>query len=123
MALKNHSISCGVGGSYSIFEGSYHYRLIFFTTPIDDETSDMFYSIWWPKLTPTTTSDVPPDHSVSGSSKQFLTTLWDDLEIWRYQVYVETPAFAKQDAKPYGALRKWAKQFYEIEPAGGQALR
>ena len=27
------------------------------------------------------------------------------------------PALAKQDAKPYGQLRKWAKQFYEIEPA------
>ena len=42
-------------------------------------------------------------------------TLWDDLEIWRYQKYIEHPALAKQDARPYGSLRKWAKQFYEIE--------
>ena len=42
--------------------------------------------------------------------------LWDDLEIWRYQRYVEHPALAQQDAKPYGQLRKWARQFYEIAP-------
>jgi len=31
-------------------------------------------------------------------------------------VYVDKPALAQQDARPYGALRKWARQFYEIEP-------
>jgi 3-ketosteroid 9alpha-monooxygenase subunit A len=116
IALKNHGISCGVGGSYAIFEGSYHYRLIFFTTPVDDETSDLFYSIWWPR-DPGDVSDVVPPHYRERAEKEFLSTLWDDLEIWRYQVYVETPAFAKRDAKPYGALRKWARQFYELEPA------
>ena len=36
--------------------------------------------------------------------KEFLSTMEDDLEIWRYQKYVEHPVLAKQDAKPYGAL-------------------
>ena len=44
-------------------------------------------------------------------------TVWEDLEIWRYQKYVEHPALAKIDAKPYMAMRKWATQFYEV-PAG-----
>jgi 3-ketosteroid 9alpha-monooxygenase subunit A len=57
-----------------------------------------------------------PDDIRERVVKQYIQTLWDDLEIWRHQVYVETPSFAKQDAKPYGALRKWAKQFYEIPP-------
>ena len=116
IALKSHSISCGVGGAYAIFEGSYHYRLIFFTTPVDDETSDMFYSIWWPRDA-NDDADAPPEHHQRQAHEEFLSTLGDDLEIWRYQVYVETPAFAKQDAKPYGALRKWAQQFYELAPA------
>lgn len=47
----------------------------------------------------------------------FLSTLWDDFEIWRYQIYIATPAFAQQDARPYGALRKWTKQFYQLDPA------
>jgi hypothetical protein len=43
--------------------------------------------------------------------------MWDDLEIWRYQQYVEHPALAKQDARPYAALRRWAQQFYDVPPA------
>ena len=42
--------------------------------------------------------------------------LWDDLNIWRYQHYVEHPALSKVDAKPYMALRKWATQFYDVPP-------
>jgi hypothetical protein len=41
-------------------------------------------------------------------------TVWDDLNIWRYQEYIERPALAKIDAKPYMAMRKWATQFYEV---------
>ena len=115
MAMKINGISCGVGGSFAIFEGSVHYRLVFFTTPIDDETSDMFYSIWWPRDAGDTSDEVPAAYRERAKT-QFLTTLRDDLEIWRYQIYIETPAFAQQDARPYGALRKWAKQFYEVEP-------
>jgi hypothetical protein len=50
--------------------------------------------------------------------KEFLVALADDLAIWRYQDYVEHPALARQDARPYAALRKWARQFYEIGPTG-----
>ena len=46
--------------------------------------------------------------------KDFLSTLEDDLEIWRYQSYVDRPAMAKTDAKSFTALRKWVKTFYEI---------
>jgi hypothetical protein len=40
--------------------------------------------------------------------------VWDDLNIWRCQEYIEHPALSKVDAKPYMALRKWATQFYEV---------
>lgn len=116
MAMKIHGLSCGVGGSYAAFEGSVHYRLVFFTTPIDDTCSDMFYSIWWPRDAGDDAA-VAPDHYRERAAKEFLQTLWDDLEIWRYQIYVEQPALAQQDARPYGALRKWARQFYELEPS------
>ena len=115
IALKIHTINVGVGGSFAIFEGSYHYRLIFFVTPVNDEKSDMFYSIWWPR-TAGDPADIAPSEFQAKADKEFLKTLLEDLGIWRHQVYVETPAFAKQDAKPYGALRKWARQFYEVEP-------
>jgi nitrite reductase/ring-hydroxylating ferredoxin subunit len=116
MALKIHTLACGVGGNIAVFEGSVTYRLVFFTTPVDDETSDLFYSIWWPR-DEGDESIVVPDAYRQRATKEFIQTLWDDLEIWRYQVYVENPVLAQQDARPYGALRKWARQFYEIEPA------
>jgi phenylpropionate dioxygenase-like ring-hydroxylating dioxygenase large terminal subunit len=116
IVLKIHSYAVGVGASLAIFEGNEHYRLIFFTTPVDDETSDMFYSIWWPRVAGVD-SPAPPQQVIDRVRRKYLQTLQDDLEIWRYQIYIETPAFAQQDARPYGALRKWARQFYEIEPA------
>jgi 3-ketosteroid 9alpha-monooxygenase subunit A len=75
----------------------------------------MFYSIWWPRE-PGDDSSVPPEHLRERLEKEFLVTLWDDLEIWRYQKYVEHPALAKQDARPYASIRRWARQFYDVEP-------
>ena len=117
MALTLRTINPGTGASMGQFEGAQNYRLIFFTTPVDDETSDLFYSVWWPRESGDDSVAAPPPLS-ERLMKETLQTLWDDLEIWRYQIYIETPAFAKQDARPYGALRKWARQFYEIQPAG-----
>lgn len=114
MALEIQSIHSGVGNTMSKFDGVTPYRLIFCTTPIDNATSDMFYSIWWPRGTDP--SEVPPEELRARIEKQFLVTLWDDLEIWRYQEYVVHPALAQIDAKPFKQLRTWCKQFYEIGP-------
>ena len=65
---------------------------------------------------PATDRVAPPESLRERVEREFLVTLWDDLEIWRYQKYVEHPALAQQDARPYGSLRKWAKQFYELAP-------
>jgi 3-ketosteroid 9alpha-monooxygenase subunit A len=115
MALRIHSHLFGVGGAVSAFEGSSNHRLIFAVTPVDDTCSDMFYSVWWPRL-PGDDSPAAPEELRRRIDDQFMVTIWEDLEIWRYQKYVEHPALAKQDARPYGALRKWTKQFYEIDP-------
>jgi hypothetical protein len=115
MALRIHSHFSGLGFAISAFEGSSNHRLIFACTPVDEERSNMFYSIWWPRL-PGDTSDAPPDSVREQVEKQFLGTVWEDLDIWRYQEYVERPPLAKIDAKPYMAMRKWATQFYEVPP-------
>jgi hypothetical protein len=115
MALRIHSHFSGLGFAISAFEGSSNHRLIFACTPVDDECSNMFYSIWWPRV-PGDTSDVPPDKVREQVERQFLGTVWEDLDIWRYQEYIERPPLAKIDAKPYMAMRKWATQFYEVPP-------
>jgi phenylpropionate dioxygenase-like ring-hydroxylating dioxygenase large terminal subunit len=60
MALYIHSHFSGLGFAISAFEGSSNHRLIFTCTPLEDGYSDMFYSIWWPRLRGDT-SEVPPD--------------------------------------------------------------
>ena len=116
LGLQNHARMCGVGGAFSVFEGKYPYRLAFWTTPVDNETSDLFYSVWWPRDEGDESEVIPDEHRAK--TKAHLDALWDDLEIWRYQIYIDNPMLAQQDAKPYGQLRKWARQFYEIPPDG-----
>ena len=115
MALKIHSWMFGLGGAISAFEGAQNHRLAFTVTPVEHGLSDLFYTVWWPRQ-PGDDSPTPPPELRKQVEDRFMVTMWDDLGIWRHQRYVEHPALAKQDAKPYKALRDWAQQFYEIPP-------
>lgn len=115
MALRIHSWLFGLGGSVTAFEGVQQHRLSFTVTPVEHGRSDLFYTVWWPRL-PGDDSSTPPPDLRERIDKEFLSTMEDDLEIWRYQRYVENPALARQDAKPYKALRSWAEQFYDVPP-------
>jgi len=75
----------------------------------------MFYTIWWPR-DPEDEADEPPVELRAQVEKQFLTTVDDDLGIWRHQEWVEDPAYSKVDAKGYATLRKWSRRFYDIPP-------
>ena len=109
MALRIHSHMFGLGGAISVFAGQSNHRLIFACTPVDDECSNMFYSIWEPRV-PGDESDVPPEAVRKRIEKQFLVTVWDDLEIWRYQKYVETPGAVQGRRQTlYGAAQVGAR--------------
>ena len=45
-----------------------------------------------------------------------------DARIWRRQVFVQKPVFARQDVAGYTALRTWSEQFYEA-PEGPSPTR
>ncbi|MFW0785807.1 Rieske 2Fe-2S domain-containing protein [Gordonia sp. CPCC 206044] len=120
MALRIHSHFSGLGYAMSAFEGAQNHRLIFACTPVDDGYSDLFYSIWWPKKSGDE-SDIPPYELKKKVEDRFLVTVFEDLDIWRYQKYVERPPLARIDAKPYMAMRRWATQFYEVPPAAAEA--
>ena len=115
ISLRIYGTAVGVGASLAVFEGVEHYRLIFFTTPVDDETSDMFYSIWWPRRARrrrarALTRDPPTDpRAVSADA----VGRPGDL----------APSDLHRDAGVRPTRRpslwcagKWARQFYEIEP-------
>ena len=65
---------------------------------------------WWPEFP---VGEVRPLHYIGENLRAYQ----DELNIRRYQKYVERPALSKIDAKPYMAHRKWAIQFYDV-PAG-----
>ena len=113
MSLHIYSNHNGLGIAVTAFSGAQNHRLVFSSTPIDDEKSDMFYSIWWPRE-PGDDAPAPPEKVREKVWREFMTSMEDDLEIWRYQDYIEHPVMAKGDAKEYGQLRKWARQFYEV---------
>jgi 3-ketosteroid 9alpha-monooxygenase subunit A len=113
MALRIHSWLFGLGGAISAFEGQSRHRLTFTVTPIEEGKSDLRYTIWWPR-THGDISPIAPPETLERMKKEYLGTMEEDLEIWRYQRYIANPALAKQDAKPYKALRSWSKQFYAV---------
>jgi 3-ketosteroid 9alpha-monooxygenase subunit A len=106
----------GVGCSFNVFKGSYNYRVLFCGTPVDDETSDLFNSIWWPRREGDASEHLPED-LVERISNEILTTVDEDLLIWRHQAYVDRPLLAKQDVKAFTSLRQWQKGFYDLPKA------
>jgi phenylpropionate dioxygenase-like ring-hydroxylating dioxygenase large terminal subunit len=115
MRMKIHSRLFGLGGAISAFEGAANYRVVFSTTPVENGFSNMYYTIWWPRI-PGDDSPTAPDDLAERVAKEFLSTVEDDLEIWRYQAWIENPAYSKVDAKGYSALRKWSQRFYDVPP-------
>jgi len=115
MRLKIHSKLFGLGGAITAFEGAQKHRLVFSTTPVEDGRSNMFYTIWWPRE-PGDRGDSPPDAVRRQVERDFLTTVDDDLRIWRHQVWVEKPSYSEIDAQGYVALRNWSQRFYDIPP-------
>lgn len=114
MRLKIHSRLFGLGGAISAFEGVQRHRLVFATTPTEDGASDMFYTIWWPREPGADEGDGVPEELLRRVEREFLTTVDDDLNIWRHQVWIENPAYSKVDAKGYAAFRKWCQRFYDV---------
>ena len=115
IALKVHNLNCGVGISYAVFDGrSAHYRLILTATPVDEEVSDMRVS-YFLRRDPASPDEMTAEQK--DFAEQTLELFEQDARIWRHQVFVQKPVFARQDVAAYSALRTWCEQFYEL-PSG-----
>ena len=115
MRMKLYSKLFGLGGAISIFDGRRNHRMVFTTTPVENGASDMFYTIWWPRE-PGDHGDTLPAGVQGVVDQQFLTTIDDDLRIWRNQKWVEKPAYSEVDAEGYIAFRDWSQRFYDVPP-------
>ena len=110
VALTLDTLNAGVGLSYAAFEGKQRYRLILTATPVDEETSDLRVSYFLPR-------DARSPDNMPAELKAFahhtIELFEQDARIWRHQIFIQRPVFAKQDIAGYSALRRWSEQFYE----------
>jgi nitrite reductase/ring-hydroxylating ferredoxin subunit len=108
-------LEVGIGLSYTAL-GSEHLPyavIVLATTPIDDETSEMFQTVWLER--------VPGDEDGGQLAKRMhhaTHQLPFDIEIWEHQRYLDKPTWAASEVRGFTALRRWATGFYQ---ANGQA--
>lgn len=120
-SVKNNEVTMtfdtrtsGVGCSFNVFKGSYNYRVLFSATPVDDNCSDLFNTIWWPRRKGDDSNEMPEDIQAR-ISREILTTVDQDLVVWRHQTYIDRPLLAAQDVQAFTALRRWQQSFYQNE--------
>ena len=115
VALRLYNLNAGVGVSYAVFDGpGTHYRLILTATPVDEHTSDLRVSYFLPR-------DPSSPDVMTAAQRAFAASTVElfeqDARIWRHQVFVAKPVFARQDIAAYTTLRQWCAQFYELPAA------
>jgi 3-ketosteroid 9alpha-monooxygenase subunit A len=120
ITLRLHLLNFSVGVSYAVFHGdNTHYRLALTATPVDDDHSYLRVSYFLPRL-----PESP--EAMTDEQKAFahhtIELFEQDARMWRRQVFVQKPIYARQDVAGYSALRKWSEQFYEA-PAGTSPTR
>lgn len=97
----------GVGFAYNFEQTPDGWRVILIaTTPVDDETTEMFGTYWLEARQDAGTVD---RERRLDTIKQALP---QDLKIWNHQTYLDRPGLAKSEASGFTKLRRWTKRFY-----------
>lgn len=99
----------GVGLGYSFASGDGRICSLTSVTPIDDQTSTLYFSAWASKEI----GETP--RSLAARQRSAKEQVKADLAIWRHQRYTEPPGLATAEAVGFRDVRAWARRFY---PAG-----
>lgn len=111
VALSLYTLAPCISLSFSVFDGkSVKYRLILTATPVDEETSHFRVNYFFPR--DPSSPDVMPE-SLRAFARETVELYEQDARMWRHQIFVQRPVFAKQDIAGYTAMRKWSERFYE----------
>jgi 3-ketosteroid 9alpha-monooxygenase subunit A len=102
-------LEVGVGLSFTALGGdrSPFVVIVLSTTPIDDEASEMFQTVW---LEQADRDDEPG--RLEARMHHATHQLPRDIEIWEHQKYVDRPAWTLNEVRGFTALRRWASTFY-----------
>jgi phenylpropionate dioxygenase-like ring-hydroxylating dioxygenase large terminal subunit len=115
VVLRTVTYMPGVGLSFTVFDHpGFARRLVLSCTPIDDHTSDLRVTYFFPR--DPQSPEVMPQR-IKDAAREAQVFYEQDARIWRHQKFVQRPLFAPQDAAGYTALRRWSNQFYELAGA------
>jgi 3-ketosteroid 9alpha-monooxygenase subunit A len=105
-------LEVGVGLSFTALGSTTHpfVVIVLSTTPIDDETSEMFQTVWLQHAD----GDEQPGR-LANRMHRATHQLPRDIEIWEHQRYVERPAWAANEVRGFTSLRRWASRFYAAD--------
>jgi nitrite reductase/ring-hydroxylating ferredoxin subunit len=108
-AVRIHT--SGLGLLVGVFgnEGGVTHVELQSTTPIERDRSDLRDSVWL-RRNPASAAE-PSAGQRAGLDRQ-LAQLGNDVVIWENLSYRQKAPLTPEENKPYGALRKWAGQFY-----------
>lgn len=96
----------GIGLGFSYAWGAGEVCSITAVTPIDDETSAMWFTSWANK-----DKDEEPERLVR-RKRSAVAQFNADLAIWEHQRYTEPPGLATAEAAGFRDIRQWARRFY-----------
>ncbi|MGW0043608.1 Rieske 2Fe-2S domain-containing protein [Rhodococcus sp. NPDC003348] len=112
-------MNIGIGIGVAKLEGPDNQRQAVCVTPIDDETADIFSSVW---LDRATGDDSPAQPASMERRMRYANNQFEaDIVIWKHQKYSDPPALATAEGKGFRAIRKWAMQFYPDGELGSAA--
>jgi phenylpropionate dioxygenase-like ring-hydroxylating dioxygenase large terminal subunit len=83
-------------------------RMITNPTPVDEEYIDL----WWCMTTEREPGNASPSKAARRMIEHQRRTVEQDFFIWENMKVLTVPSFATEEARYYGAMRRWARQFY-----------
>lgn len=107
----------GIGFAYNAEQTPDGWRVMLIsTTPVDDETTEVFGTYWL--------QDLPG--AAAGDRRrrldEIMRALPEDLDIWNHQIYLDPPGLATSEGAGFRKLRRWTGRFYP-EAGPGHAAR
>ena len=109
--IRNTTEAWGVSCMLSRLEGLRETVQLMCTTPVDDMTSDVRFSVFVRREPHDPPGETPG--LVRAIVKAQTTGEWDkDAVIWEHMEYVEKAPVVREEARAVVAMRRWSRRFY-----------
>lgn len=110
-----HAINAGLGAAVTKSWGMIDNRTLSAVTPVDDETSDVRFSVWIGRPHGDERPGAPA--KAQQLARAVIEQFEADIHIWAHQRYCDPPGLSQKEFQGFKALRQWAAQFYP-DPTG-----